>query len=293
MPVTVPQKTSYTQGEGSPSAFLSGTGRAVPTGIEAMLEYNGLLLNAQDNLDAYVVTQIDIERSIRDAETELPNDHGSAPMTPLYGPTTLSVQGYIRSSRWEKLRDMQEALDAAFVDLRLRDLIFRNNPSIRDFYITCRKVGTIMPSDMQVDGRVRRGFTIPLKAYNPRILSVLQQSRSTAITTAKHSLIMVNEGIFEAQPKIEVYGAVENLRITNTTTGQQMGINGFVPAGERYVFDIAGKTMQDKNGNNVFDKLWDQSDWMTLASGEQTIEITSTNRLTGAMIGFSWRDTWI
>jgi phage-related protein len=290
MPVSGIAPAAPARGEGSFAAAVAGSGMAMPTGIESMIEYNGLLLNVKDWIDTYIVTSIAglDDAAVRDAATENPDDHGETPGTALYGGRPLTIEGYIRASQLEKLRDMQ----AAFNDLKTHQLIFRNSNPARDYYLDVRKAGSLSMADAQTDQKMQRSFMIALKAYNPRILALYQSAVNVAVTSGYVALPVQGGGDFPAQPIIEIYGGVRDITITNDVNGGSIGIEGLIPDGDKFRLDVKRRTLTDMAGVNQFDRLTDSSTSMLIEPSFQTLSITSSYQNPAlAAVSVQWNNT--
>jgi hypothetical protein len=181
MPLVLPSYTAGA-GEGSADGAVPGTGLSVPTGVEAVLEYNGLYFNVTTTIDKIRVKEIGglDDADIRDAREANPGDHGETPYKALYGGRTITLSGTIEAYSLEKLRDMQAAIRRAFNDIsRERPLIFHTGVYDRDYYIDCKKSQPIQMRESQGDMRFFREFLITLRASNPRIQSYKQRTSMT------------------------------------------------------------------------------------------------------------------
>lgn len=172
MTVVLP-KPAVGPGTGSLDEYVPGSGLAVPTGIESLYEYNGLIMNVINAVETYLILKVDglDDADVRDSRENNPADDGEEPGDAYYGGRTIILTGQIQAGSLEKLRDMQYALKAAFAPLIEMPLIVRTGNWDRDHVVYARKSAKIQMTDEQKDGRWFRDFMITLRASNPRILS--------------------------------------------------------------------------------------------------------------------------
>lgn len=159
--------------EAFPDRAAQGSGLAVPAGLEATYEYNGLILNNLGNIDKYRILDIDglSDADVRDARDQNPGFHGETPFESFYGGRTITITGRIEAYSLNKLRDMQEALRTAFNTLTEKTLLIHTNDWHTTVEINCRKLAAVAMKESQPDQRFFRDFQIPLRASNPRLLS--------------------------------------------------------------------------------------------------------------------------
>lgn len=165
--------------EGDPSFALEGTGTSQPPGLEAVLEYNGMIFHDRKVVDKYRVLSIDglSDADIRDVREVNPAAHGETAFDAYYGGRTLLLTGRIEAYTLPKLRDMQQALRTALVDLQEKPLYFRLGSIDKDVMIRCRKIDKLSMREEQTKYNIyQRDFQISLRASDPRFVSV--QARS-------------------------------------------------------------------------------------------------------------------
>src|SRR5438128_636155 len=123
MPVTLFSHISGL-GEGHPIGATLGTATSVPRGLEAIFSYGDLIFNDTSSIDKYRVLQIDglDDADVRDSREEVPSGHGEFPLNAYYGGRTLAFNGRIEAYTQLKLRNMQQGLRSAFVDLTEKPL---------------------------------------------------------------------------------------------------------------------------------------------------------------------------
>lgn len=168
-------RPGITLGSGSASERIIGTKKSGPRGIEAVLMYNGLTMNVTEWVDTYLITNINgiDDADVRDSRDLNPGDHGETPFNSYYGGRSIVLTGKIVAKTIWKLRDMQQALRAAFADISTEmPLIFMTGDINTDLYIPCKKVQPIqMPDAQKTANHFERDFNITLRASNPRFLS--------------------------------------------------------------------------------------------------------------------------
>lgn len=297
-------------GDGQPGTqTLPGTGYAVPAGLEAVLEYNGLLLNVQQNIDRYRVSSIDGlgDSDIRDTRDVNTNDDGETPYNSFLGGRSIVISGTIDTYSVSKLRDMQQALRAAFADVtQERPLHFRLGDFTKDHVIYCKKVASIAMAETQTNYRVTRDFQISLRASNPRFLSWYQNffyaQPPPTVSPPLQIGVMVNAGNYWAQPIYRIWGPCTTVTIANDTAGTSFtltnhGVGGqpTIPFGTYFDFDTAKKTLRDGFGVNQWNNLDDDSDYVLFqgttpgSTGENVIFFTGDS----PRVEISWYDSWV
>ena len=166
-------------GGGDPQLATIGTGKSIPPGLEAKLEFNGLLLNDRSVVDTYKVTRISglEDADIRDDREVNPQQHGETAFDSWYGGRTIAIEGTIRAFNLAKLRDMEQALKQAFADLSQEyPLTFHQHDPDNDVLIMCKKNVPIAMTEEQLnDGIFYRPFLITLRASNFRYLALANE----------------------------------------------------------------------------------------------------------------------
>lgn len=293
-------------GDGQPGNLtLPGSGFAVPAGLEAVLEYNGLLLNVQKNVDRYKITNIDgtSDADVRDTREANTDDDGETPYNSFYGGHSIVISGTIQTYSIAKLRDMQQALRAAFVDIRNEyPLYFRTGDYSKDHYINCKKVAPISGVEQQAGMPVNRDFQITLRASNPRFLSYYQHmiDQYPAVPTDQASdypiATITNIGNFPAQPIFRIYGpTTTGVTFANQNTGDTFTIAGGTAYNDYLEFNPAAKTLKSSDGTNQWNMLSDDSDYMTLqgAAAGHTGENVITYYGDASRVQIWWNDSWL
>ena len=97
-------------------------------GLEALFEYNGLVLNDRRQIDRYKLTGITglDDADVRDTREPNPDYEGETAFGSLYGGRTITLTGEIQAGNLWYLRYMYQNLKAAFDDVSVeRDLLIR------------------------------------------------------------------------------------------------------------------------------------------------------------------------
>lgn len=288
-------------GTGAPADGIPGTGRSGPRGIEAIIEYNGLFMNVRDWVDTYIVNSIGgiDDADVRDNREVNPGYHGETPFPGYYGGRTITLTGKIQTRTIFKLRDMQTALRQAFAQLANDlPLIFRGPTPDLDLMIPCRKSAPIQMADAQTTlNHFERQFLVTLRAPNPWFVSSLEQWHEANFPGATYDAIaytLLNEGNFEAQPRIELIGPLTTLTLTNETNSDQIVLTGAVPTGETWVLDPQYRRIYRKSdGANRFVYLSVNSDWLLLDPGNNNIRVTATGLTAASRVVFYHRNTYM
>ena len=291
-------------GTGSPLGPLPGSGLAVPAGVEAVFEYNGLYLNVINNADRYKVKSIDglDDADMRDQREDNPGDDGETAYPSFYSGRPISLQGTIQAFTLAKMRDMIMALEQAFSNIRVeRPLIIHGRTVPQKVYIDCRKNSKLVIQETQTDYRYFRDFLIPLRASNFRILSLERPSQTIAGLNAGAASVMsiTNLGSYPAQCLIRLTGGMTGPRITNLTNGAVMKFDPAVVMGATDVREISSiqndRYVRDGDGNNKYNDIAIDSEWITLEPGVNNIEFYAS-AISGSApqrtLTFFWRHTW-
>lgn len=297
--------TSYIPGpgDGLPGHFtLPGSGFAVPAGLEAVLEYNGLFLNVRQNIDRYSVTSIDglYDADIRDVRDVKSDADGEVVYNSFYGGRTIVISGTIRTYSVGKIRDMQMALRAAFADLSVEQrLHFHVGDYTKDHFISCKKIAPIAGVEQQQNYMATRDFQVSLRASNPRFLSYTQNLLDadlpgTMVFTPALIGNAFNRGSYWAQPIYRVYGPAHRASIINDTTNKQFSV-GFIEAGDWLEFDLSqpNPTLKNSRGEPAWEWLNDDSDFVMLQGGVNGSDNEIFYSGDASRVEIRWRDSWI
>lgn len=283
-------------GQGSSGGPVAGSGLAVPSGVESILEFNGLLLNVRSWWDTYIVDKIDglDDADIRDARDLNPAAHGETPFDSYYGGRTITLSGKIRAYSLPKLRDLEQALRSAFGDLQEHLLIVRGRTSGQDVGLYCKKYQKLNIPEAQSNLKHERDFQVTLRASDPFLLSYLEHYAPVVMAASPSTVAVLNAGNFDSRPRYKIIGPITNPVILNNTNGKQMTFNGTVASGALLEIDVRRKTVVDGSGVNKFGMLDVTSDWATLDDGTNNLQI-SGSAITAGTTAFQvfWRDTWV
>jgi phage-related protein len=284
-----------------PGEIDPGEGLASIPGLEAKLEYNGLLLNNIADVDKFRVMSIDglADADLRDSRAVNPGRHGETAFQAFYGGRTLVLNGRIEAHTLNKLRDMQYDLRLAFNELEEKPLIFHSYlGSAYDRVIYCRKGASLTMGEKQDDWRFFRDFQITLRASNPRFLTYNQKAATWTATASTASFQfmfnVINSGTFDAEPKIVITGPVINPQITNHTTDETLVLNTTLTSAESVIVDVEKRVMTDNYGNVIRSHINAISRWPSIAPGSNYFEISATGLTSGvSSVSVLWHDTWL
>ncbi len=164
-----------------------------------------------------------------------------------------------------------------------------------DPYINVRKYGKIDSPDNQPNINVRRDFLITLRASDPRFVS--RKKYTTSVVPTSFALTfdaggagltfpisgaglifgsalpsaVVNLGRSPASPVIRFYGAMTNPALYHPITGRVIAVNGVIADGDYLEFDVARRTVFDSAGVDRYDMLTDETNWLELLKGSNTL----------------------
>src|SRR3954467_2148746 len=169
-------------GTGVSGERVIGTKHSGPVGIESVIEYRSsypIYLNISSWVDTFIVVTIN---GLDGADLLLnsqpnPGEHGETPGDPLFGGRTVVLSGKQYAKTIWKLRDMQQGLRAAFMDIKHEyPLIFHAVNPADDLMIMFKLASKIAIVDQQTTRNdFQRDFQIPLRASNPRFLGAVRQ----------------------------------------------------------------------------------------------------------------------
>lgn len=295
MPILLP-RPEHALGAGAIGVRVPGTGASMPPGVESVFEYDGLYINMQQWLERYQVKSIAgfDKAGVRLTSEPNPDTHGSTPMNSLWGDRTMVISGQIRAHSLEKLRDMEQALRTPFLDLIEKPLIIRTGNINRDAYIMCRLSDLNIPEE-QTSYNFFRDFQLSLIATNPRFLSYRTQTATgTPIVGGDPLELRIhNIGNFAAEPQIFLTGGITNVTINNRTNDMEFAINAVIPDGDVWTLDLATKELYDQDGNNQFDTIDDNADWIELAPRENVIQVYCDAVSGIPRFDIRWNHTWM
>lgn len=180
MPFVLPTVTEAL-GSGSSELILEGTGRSAPSGIDALIGFNNLVMNNRSWLEGIMITAIDgfSDPDIRTEEANNPQEDGATPFDSFYGGRTIVLKGYLRSFTLDKLRDLEQGMKTAFMPLFENALQIKGKTLGTSVLIYCKKNAPMTWTEEQTrDDMFRRDFMITLRASNPRFVSIEQELQS-------------------------------------------------------------------------------------------------------------------
>lgn len=301
MPIALyPAGALYGRGDESRSVIGSGDSRI--RGVDAIWEYNGLILNYRKWYDTYLITNIDgtDDADIRDSRENRPGEHGEIPYDALYGGRTIVLSGKIRAFNYEKLMDMKYALEDAFNDLSEKPLLIHNVDPRKEVFVMARKNQKLVIQEAQNNWNLERDFIISLRASREYFQSRLENYAgfTNAQITAATPLALANKGNWPSFPRFVVTGNfATGFTIYNGTTNKQMKIiwpvNYYSSAIRTYTVDMLAKTITDGTGENYFKWMDDQSDIFSFVKGINNISVQSVTTKTGnATCDVYWTDNF-
>jgi hypothetical protein len=157
--------------------------------LESPMGFNGLTLNDHSWRDYsrgdwwIRLTSVDglWDSDIRDERQVLPGEDGEVSSSLYYGGKSITLTGEVVARNLTGLRQGQRALQLAFGDLDEHQLLYRlwgESP----VYISAKKTQPIAMAEAQTDNRYARGFTVGLRADDPRSYSVATHTASYGST---------------------------------------------------------------------------------------------------------------
>lgn len=305
-------------------------------GPHSVIIHNGITFNDRSADECYWVDQFtgfespeqrlsSEEATEEDGELAGPGFHGSRVMT---------MTGYIRAGSYTQFLNMGRALLDAYVDFDETPMVIRPATGSTIFIhqqmqIDCRKADkpqldlALRESDLR--GPIKRPFTIALKAHNPAYESstlhyddlvpasisalgrVYNRTYDLEYTTfidpfgnpalGGNSLVVHNDGNYDAKPMIRLTGAMSGIGLLNETNGHLLKLKYPVLAGDYIDVDVKAGTVRNQLGDNAMN-YWDTgSDWLELrgtaggASGDNTLQLFVESFSGSPKMEIWWRDT--
>lgn len=290
-------------GTGIPNqASISAQNLAVPTGVESIYRYNGLLLNDKSTVDKYRILRIEglSDADVRDQREVNPSRHGETALTSLYGGRTIAMMGRIEAWTLAKLRDMVMALKIACAPLVESPLLVLTAQGFaRDHQINCRKVQPLQITEEQVNQWFYRDFLLTLRASSSRIVSRQLFTTSTTFTgsSAPGETVMSvgNGGTFPAQPMIVLRGPMVNPSVGVLTwdSGTPLSLTSSLAAGQERWIDIGNRTITDEFGVQRFSEFLLGSSWPELLSGDNGVTFAASGLSAQSSLTFYHRWAWL
>ena len=290
---------------GIPENATPGSQLSQPAGLEALLEYNGIIIHDRSVYDKYRLKAIDGLHGgvgIRVNEDTNSGDHGSFPLMNMLDARSIIIEGVINTGNLSKMRDLQQALRTAFFSMVERPLIIRTGNTARDVYVMARisdKIG--MREEQTKIDRFTRDFQISMRATDPRIYSINSRTYTNATVADGDSLItLIHAGNFQASPTIKLDGPMTNPIVKNTTYMPDenyqrfIKINGSIPSGATYTYDSKNGTLVNQLGVRKDSQLDVTSTQLRLTNGENILQLTTTGTSLGvSAFTVTLQDTWI
>lgn len=165
---------------GDPRFYLPGSRKSTPLTLQALLKFNGIVINDRSVLDHYRIDSIDgfHGADIRHNAEENPGDHGETPLDNLLGGRTLLINGTIRSGNADRMSDLTQALRTAFYTMTEKPLVVSVSDVTRDVYISARMSDKLGLIEEQTNDEFERKFQITMRASDPRWRSTAVHSYS-------------------------------------------------------------------------------------------------------------------
>lgn len=102
-----------------------------------------------------------------------------------------------------------------------------------------------------------------------------------------------NNGDTTAWPTVTIKGFIENPVIKNTTTGEEIKLEGVVPEGQSLVIDFKNHTIK-LNGSYAYYFLnFASSKWWGIEPGANTISVSGEYATATAKLEVAWQDTFL
>lgn len=290
---------------GIPENATPGSQTSQPAGLEALLEYNGIIIHDRNVYDKYRLKAIDGLHGgvgIRVNEDTNPGDHGSFPLMNMLDARSIIIEGVINTGNLSKMRDLQQALRTSFFSMVERPLIIRTGDVNRDVYVMARindKIG--MREEQTKMDRFTREFQISMRATDPRIYSINSRTYTNpSVVDGDNITTLIHAGNFQASPVIKLDGPMTNPVVTNTTYMPDenfqrfIKINGSIPSGSTYTYDSKNGTLVNQLGVRKDSQLDVTSSQIRLANGENILQLTTTGTSIGTTASYvTLQDTWI
>jgi hypothetical protein len=300
--VVYPNANDY-KWQGDPNVSIVGSGFSVPRGLEAQLNYNGLVMNDLSVFDKYRIMSIDglADPDIRDTREDKPGEDGEDAYDSYYSGRTIVIQVRVEAYELKKLRDMEEALRTAFIDMQEKPLYFLTDDPEKDHFIMCKKSTSLTKQEdiQNLNFRHFRDWQITLRASDPRFYRSIGKTESAAFSDS-YQTNAINIGNYTSMPIIKLFGQMSNITLVNDneiapfnnikfSSAVQINSNDF------YVIDIKNKTIKDSSGNNQISKLDPSSGWLRLRSGNNVLAFAPETVLSSgsAQLVVEWKDAWI
>jgi hypothetical protein len=291
-------------------------GAAQPWGVEAILAYNGLVMNDRlVSAETYRITKLHglDDADVRDAREVNAADHGETPHRALYGGRTIVIEGQIRANNLAKMRAMQQDMRSAFLGLTEAPLyLHMNHDPDTAIYINCRKSGKIEMDESQARMDYWRDFQITLRASDPAFYSMNDvdqgpipiPNRAGAVGASMFEF--VNDGNWVAKPVMSIVGLASTaLKLYSEADDSRVMIINYPTSGSLPIkldIDCQNKTILahyiDGTTSSRFDLMDWNAQWLELPPGSNVIRgffagPLATTFDTSPTILFSARSAWL
>lgn len=235
--------------------------------------------------------------------------------TPQYDPRLITIDGLLKDNTVAEAQQRRMALADAFTDLGELEAQIEYPEMGRSFISYCKLYGQLELDYTPLDP-LKHPFTLELLADDPALYENTSGSANSvtinktvgggvilpmitpAISAAGSSAeVVTNGGRIRIAPVITITGSMSNPRIINETSGQVVGLTGFVaPAGSVLVIDMYDRTavlnpdpITGLNGSNVTGSVT-LDDWWELARGANNIRLTTSDSGDDAQADIRWRN---
>ena len=199
--------------KGDPNLSITGSGFAVPRGVEAVLSYNNLVMNDLTVYDKFRVLAIDglADSDVRDTREDRPGEDGEDAYGSYYSGRTIVLKVRVEAYSLEKLRDMEESLRTAFVNMQEKPLYFLTGDGEKDHYINCRKSASLTKEEdvSTINFKHFREWQITLRAADPRFY----RAKKKYLT----SLVVMDNPELNPAAGFEYASAINNYRLYNSS----------------------------------------------------------------------------
>lgn len=293
--------------QGDPVFSIEGSGFSVPIGLEAVFNYNGLIMNDLTVFDKYRVMSIDglADPDIRDNREDKPGEDGEDSYDSYYSGRTIVLRVRVEAYELKKLRDMEEALRSAFVTMEELPLHFLTNDPTKNHYIMCKKSAALTKEEdvQNLNFRHFREWQITLRASDPRFYRSIKKT-DEATGADNYNLNAINNGNYTTYPLIKIFGPIGAIELINEDAREpfnniKFNSNIALGAGDFYSINIEKRTVTNANGENRLSDLDPASGWLKLYSGNNRLAFSaatsgsSATSSAGASYSLEWRDAWI
>lgn len=164
-----------------------------------------------------------------------------------------------------------------------------------DAVIMCRKAAQAESDEVQDGDRFKRSFAVALRASDARMTSrkpttlighprgfnltfpadgsglTFPADGSGLVFGAYLADQIVNLGRSPSSPLVRLHGPMTNPVLLNPATSDSIGAKGYVGTLDYYEFDCGRHTVVDSTGASVYRNITDDTTWLSLASGANSV----------------------